>query len=296
MPYIEKMGLSYLALILFCIANLAHASCSKTIVVNQASWKPYMYTDLSGKHAGLDHELVKHILTLAGCDFEFVEFPSRRALFELEKGRIDMVAGASITPEREVYGRFTTSYRDETMVIFIRRQNQGHFPAVNLEQMLDTHQIIMGAVIGAYYGEQFSRLNQKKLTQNNQLILMKNNKNLLSLLSLNRIDAAVGDKISLSVMANEMGIGEDFAIHDLILNQDFVHFLLSKRSTTIEDLHSINKAIEVFTQSDEYTNLLSRYGLQRNRGQNREELKLGDDALGYIYSPAHHTGSSIGSF
>ncbi len=247
---------------LIFLSSAAYSDCSKTIVVNQTNWRPYMYINDQGEMAGLDHELVKAILETANCHYEFVQMPSKRALLELENGRIDMVAGASITPEREKYGRFTASYRDETMVLFIRRDQSGYFPAKNLDQLLNSYQLIMGAVIGAYYGAEYEALNHKQLSQKNQLVLLKDNQALLPLLVNYRVDLVVGDRISLSFIANELGIGNQISIHDHVLNRDLVHFLLSKKSTTAEDIESINQAIKSFRSSTSYKLIMSHYGLE----------------------------------
>ncbi|WP_245555335.1 substrate-binding periplasmic protein [Hahella ganghwensis] len=250
--------------VLFCLfltCSTIVAACSKTIIVNQTNWRPYMYINDKGDMAGLDHELVKAILETAGCDYEFVQMPSKRALLELENGRLDMVAGASITPEREKYGRFTASYRDETMVLFIRQDQAGYFPAKTLDQLLNNYQLILGAVIGAYYGAEYKAQDQKQLSRKNQLVLLKDNQALLPLLLNYRVDLVVGDKVSLSFIANELDIADQVAIHEHVLNRDLVHFLLSKKSTTAEDVDKINQAIKVFRESSAYSLIMSHYGL-----------------------------------
>ncbi|MBU6954464.1 transporter substrate-binding domain-containing protein [Hahella sp. HN01] len=258
---VSKLTVALMFSLLF-LAAPAYSACSKSLVINQANWKPYMYVKENGEFAGLDYELVKAILDLAGCEYTFVRIPSKRALLELEKGRVDMVAGASITPEREVYGRFTVSYRDETMVIFIRKEQQNYYPASSLNELLNNYQLIFGAVIGAYYGAEYELLDHASLAKDNRLILMKDNERLLDLLVLNRLDAIAGDRVSLSVMARTLGIAEKVAIHEHLLNQDFVHFLLSKKSTTPQDREVLNSAIQTFVKSDEYKYILSRYGLE----------------------------------
>ncbi|WP_246840929.1 ABC transporter substrate-binding protein [Hahella sp. CCB-MM4] len=269
---IPAFSVKAVVVILFLFSSAAaYSNCSKTIVVNQTNWRPYMYINDKGEMAGLDHELVKAILETAQCNYEFVQMPSKRALLELENGRIDMVAGASITPAREKYGRFTASYRDETMVLFIRRDQSGYFPAKDLDQLLNSYQLIMGAVIGAYYGAEYEALNHKQLSQRNQLVLLKDNHALLPLLLNYRVDLVVGDRVSLSFIANEMGIGGQVSVHDHVLNRDLVHFLLSRKSTTAEDVESINQAIKSFRSSASYKLIMSHYGLEDH--PDKEEIQ-----------------------
>lgn len=238
------------------------AACSKTLVINQAAWKPYMYRNTVGEMAGLDYELVKSILDLAGCDYRFVEHPSKRALIGIEQGEIDLVAGASITPERQVYGRFTRSYREELMVLVTRREDQGRYRASSLEALMAQYDVAIGAVNGGYYGEEFRNLDQDALLQANRLYLVSNNEGLLQMLMLGRIDGIVGDVVSLHVTAEVLGVEDQISVHEHTLNADVVHLLLSKASTTQSDVDVINEAIEAFTATDEYEALLQRFGFE----------------------------------
>ncbi|MDC0663467.1 substrate-binding periplasmic protein [Marinobacter sp. SS21] len=243
----------------------AWAECSKTLVVNQAAWQPYMYRTAEGDMAGLDYELVRHILELAGCGYHFVEYPSKRALVGIERGEIDLVAGASITPARQVYGRFTRSYREERMVLLTRREDRGRYPATSLAQFMSRYDVAIGAVNGGYYGEEFRDLDHSALQRSNRLFLASDNERLLRMLMLDRIDAVVGDVVSLHVTAESLAMADQISVHEHTLNADVVHFLLSKKSTTQSDLDAINTAIEAFVATDEYTALLERFGFEPSK-------------------------------
>lgn len=238
------------------------ASCSKTLVVNQAAWKPYMFRDANGDMAGLDYELVRGILDRAGCDYRFVEVPSKRALIAVKNGEIDLVAGASITPERQVYGRFTRSYRDERMVLLTRWEDHERYPASSLDQFVSQYDVAIGAVNGGYYGEEFRNLDHDALLRSNRLFLVSNNERLIRMLVLGRIDAIVGDVVSLHTTARSLGLEGRISVHEHTLNADVVHLLLSKASTTQSDLDVINAAIDDFMATDEYDALLERFGFR----------------------------------
>lgn len=236
------------------------AECSKTLVVNQAAWKPYMYRDQTGAMAGLDYELIKGVLDQAGCDYVFVEHPSNRALVGLEHGEVDLVAGASITSERQRYGRFTRSYRSEEIVLVTRAADRDRLTASSLQELVSSHPIVLGAVNGGYYGEEYDALDRDALYRNNRLILVQDVERLIGMLELGRIDAIVGDMVSLHVTAGSLGLGHRIAIHHHLLSSDVVHLLLSAKSTTAEDLKVINDAIESYMNTEAYRSLMRRYG------------------------------------
>lgn len=258
---LKSLWISLCLLVSGVLASPVTAECSKTLVVNQAAWKPYMYRDESGAMAGLDHDLVKAILDLAGCNYVFVEHPSNRALVGLANGEIDLVVGASITPDRQDYGRFTRSYRFERIVMITRRADRERFPADSLQQLLSQYRVVLGGINGGYYGEEFAALDRENLLRNSQLILVQENERLLSMLDMGRIDAIVGDLASLYVTAEGLGLADRIAVHRHQLNADAVYFLLSRASTSQADWEAIDAAIDTYVRSDEYWLLLRRYGL-----------------------------------
>ncbi|MCH8497503.1 MAG: transporter substrate-binding domain-containing protein [Marinobacter sp.] len=235
------------------------ASCSKPLVINLANWYPYMYLADDNQPGGLDYRLISATLDLAGCEYSFVQMPSARALRELMLGNIDMVAGASVTPEREHYAYFTEPYRDETMALFIRRGE--HYNADNLKALLNDYRLTLGGVIGSWYGEEFASLDHASLTANRQLVLLSDEARLLPMLVQGRIDLLIGDLISLSEQAIRQGQQEYVAVHHSALSEGPIHFMLSKASTSAEDLRLINQAILALQQSPQYRMILADYQL-----------------------------------
>ncbi|GAA3558243.1 substrate-binding periplasmic protein [Marinobacter xestospongiae] len=239
--------------------GVALADCSRSFVVNQADWLPYMYRDADGRRAGLDYELVKGVLDHAGCDYEFVDYPSKRALVKLQEGTIDLLAGASVTPEREAYSRFTVPYRQERIVLLVRREDRDRLPTQELGTLIEDFNLVLGAIAGGYYGQAFDGLDRDVLMERDRLVMLNSNRQLLNLLTIGRIDAVVGDGVSLHVSAASLDLVDQVSVHGRFLNQDPVHLMLSKRTTSEQDLEMINQAIREYTVSEDYQALINRY-------------------------------------
>lgn len=103
---------------------LAGAICDTPIVWGWNDYKPYSYRATTEQLVGLDIDLTRVILQGADCAYETQEIPARRALKMLEAGEIDLVAAASMTPDRENYGYFSVPYRNERIVMFARRDDK----------------------------------------------------------------------------------------------------------------------------------------------------------------------------
>lgn len=239
----------------------ASAECSKTLTILQSDWRPYLYRQPDGRLSGLDFELITSILDLAGCRYEFIEQPFKRALASLEAGEIDLMTGVSVTPDRQIYGRFSHPYREERIVMMMRQRDLARFSSTSLWDMVYGHNLTVGTMMGGYYGETFGRLDQDALASENRLVYVESNARLLNMLVLGRIDVIVEDLASLHMNADRLGFDDRVAVHPRPLNSDVVHFILSRQSTTEADVDTINAAIDAFLASDSYHQLLSRYGL-----------------------------------
>src|SRR5262245_10507171 len=94
-------------------AVLPAEACDITLHWAWNAYEPYSYRDEIGDLVGLDVDLTRAILDLAGCTYRTDEIPAKRALKMLENGEVDLVAAASVTPERQAYGYFSNPYRSE---------------------------------------------------------------------------------------------------------------------------------------------------------------------------------------
>ncbi len=91
-----------------------HADC--TLRVGWENWHPYIYAE-QGTMKGIEYQYLMALADAVDCRLSFVELPWIRALQELELGRIDVLYGASHTPERHRFAEFSIPYRYEEMVL-----------------------------------------------------------------------------------------------------------------------------------------------------------------------------------
>ncbi|MCD8533181.1 MAG: transporter substrate-binding domain-containing protein [Saccharospirillaceae bacterium] len=66
---------------------------------------------------GIEYQYLMALADAADCRLVFVELPWIRALQELEQGNIDVLYGASHSPERNRFATFSRPYRHEEMVL-----------------------------------------------------------------------------------------------------------------------------------------------------------------------------------
>ena len=134
--------LRLLLLSLTCLLAFPSSAC--TLKVGWESWHPYIYAE-NNQLKGIEYQYLMAISDAINCRLEFVELPWIRALQELELGRIDLLYGASYSPQRHRFAHFSIPYRYEEMVLVTPARNT----TINFPQWLLRNRI--GLIRGFQY-------------------------------------------------------------------------------------------------------------------------------------------------
>ena len=231
----------------------ARADCRKPLTWAWNQYEPYAYLNNDHILVGLDVELVRAILSEAGCKYKAVEIPAKRALKMVESGEIDLVAAASVTPEREAYGHFSAPYRSEKIVMFARRQSTASALTM-LDQVFARH-LRLTAGLGGYYGPDYARL-QDQFDKARLLDLNASLEQRLTMLKLGRVDVMLEDEVAGVATARKMGIQDQIEVIGQPLSEEPVHLLLSRKSVAPDIVGAIDAAIAKLQTSPEYAAIL----------------------------------------
>lgn len=109
-----------LLLPVFFLSSWAAASCE--LKVGWENWHPYIYAE-NGAMNGIEYQYLMALADAVDCRLSFVELPWIRALQELEQGNIDVLYGASHSPERHRFAEFSIPYRYEEMVLVTHQRH-----------------------------------------------------------------------------------------------------------------------------------------------------------------------------
>lgn len=237
-----------------CISIAAQAECQLTSTWEQ--WEPYQYQE-GDNITGLDNDLVKAIFKQADCQINFVKRPWARALKEIEAGSIDLASGASMNDERLQYAHFSIPYRDETMVLMVRK---GEASKYDLRKITDIAAIKfeLGVVRDYYYGDDHKAgledpVYKKKVSE------VKDDTANLKKLAAKRIDGILIDKYVGPYLAKQVGIYDQLEVHPVYINSDNIYIMFSKKTVTPVFVESINTAIDTLKDNGEFDTILQRY-------------------------------------
>ncbi len=223
-----------------------------------SSWHPFSFRDEQQQLQGLDIDLLEAIFNRAGFHANYSEMPWARVLRELEFGTIQLTMSANQTAERDLYARFTLPYRNEETVLLIRRQDKGRWQEITqLSDLLSRPDFTIGLLRDFDYGTDFRTFMQSSQMQQRLLVRLKMEP-LIKLLLAGRIQGVVMDPMGLQQL-NLAGIPLDQLTTLLDIQQTPVHLMLSRRTTTPQQLQLLDEAIRALLQSPEYEQILARY-------------------------------------
>ena len=221
-------------------------------------WEPYHYMDPTGEVRGLDVEIVSAAARDVGCELRFERDAFANLLFRLRNGDIDLITGATITPEREEFATFSEPCRTETFALYVRAGESGQFAGDNLESLLEkrmrigiTNDYIYGDPITAlqsdpdyaalFVGAELGEINADRLVNM-------------------EIDGFLEDKFVASTVMRRRGLEEDIEAHplDLGLSGD-VHLMFSKASVPGDLVARINESLARLNENGDIARLSRRY-------------------------------------
>ncbi len=243
-------------MLLWCLCCSAWAQ--ESLLVGWSSWHPFSFRDEQQQLQGLDIDLLEAIFNRAGFHANYSEMPWARVLRELEFGTIQLTMSANQTAERDLYARFTLPYRNEETVLLIRRQDKGRWQEITqLSDLLSRPDFTIGLLRDFDYGTDFRTFMQSPQMQQRLLVRLKMEP-LIKLLLAGRIQGVVMDPMGLQQL-NLAGLPLDQLTTLLDIQQTPVHLMLSRRTTTPQQLQRLDEAIRALLQSPEYGQILARY-------------------------------------
>mgnify|MGYP000229219900 CR=1 FL=1 len=246
------------ALYIFCFytqASFAEPSCE--LKMGWEPWEPYQFLNKDKQLTGLDIELIGAVVKEMGCKIQFKQKPWKRLLVEAKNGSMDIVAGASKTEERQKWAYFTDIYREETRVLFTLNGTSKQYPFKLLKDFIGTG-FIIGVNRGAFNGDEFDQLMQKKDFKKMIQVVSKESQNHDKLIA-KRIDGYIGDAISGINLLHKKNIYNKIEIHPVKINSSGIYVMFSKKSTTLDLVKRFNDSLNRLKKNGVYDIILKTY-------------------------------------
>jgi len=252
----------FLAAMLPLFAAPAAADCrselgDRELVWAWNEWVPYAYTGADGKPTGFDIDIVSRILTEAGCPFRFVNQPAKRAQQGLRDGSVDLLAAASVTPERQTFSNFSIPYRDERIMLFAKASGSDAYRDVTLPVALE-RRIHIAAGLGGWYGASYEQ-HQQALLEAGLLVLTSDLAGRLRMLAGDRVDLVIEDQAAGIATARQLGLGEKLVLLPQPMNSDPVSLMFGKKSVPQSVVALVDEAIKRLEKDGDYQLVIAKY-------------------------------------
>ncbi|WP_229418368.1 ABC transporter substrate-binding protein [Massilia sp. Root351] len=222
-------------------------------------WPPYIFIDERGGLSGLDYELAQAIMKEAGCTLQVqMALPSLRRQMEFRQGKLDLTLGASETPERRSFARFSLPYRNETVGLFTSPANAARYRSLDGFEAILRQRIMLLTPRGGWYGDSYARA-LPQLDASGMRNPFGSYELGMRMFKAGRAEVIMGDSAALRHEAQRQGV--TLAAVPWVPFRAPAHLMLNAASTSAADLARINAAITRLEQNGTLGAIRARYGL-----------------------------------
>ncbi|TQV71620.1 amino acid ABC transporter substrate-binding protein [Aliikangiella marina] len=212
-------------------------------------YPPYQVTGENGIPSGLHIELIQAITQETNCVLNYEQGYYGDLVEKLKNGKLDFVADASITEERQQFAHFSIPYRNEAIVLYVREQYAKYCDGRDLEKIFRMP-FRIGVTRGVYYGEEIERI-QNLTPKIDSIVYVANRAELIKFVEQSIIDGFFEDP---AVYAYETRTeNRNFKLAKCKLAKFAPVSLMFSKKTVSEDMLPIfNQAIQKIKTSEKY--------------------------------------------
>jgi ABC-type amino acid transport substrate-binding protein len=192
--------ISLLACLIFASTGVGqpHGSQPTLILGTVDNFPPFSYIR-NGTLTGIDIDVVNEAARRIGMAVTFKTYPWARVMATVKSGFLDGGFAAFKTAEREQFCLYTDILHFEEFYLFVRKGHE--FPYSDIH---DLYGKTIGIDRGVFVNEEFEQaVNEGKITVHEVDDMMMRN---LKILSIGRIDAAIGDLGVMLYYAKSLGL------------------------------------------------------------------------------------------
>ncbi|NBB93061.1 MAG: transporter substrate-binding domain-containing protein [Gammaproteobacteria bacterium] len=227
------------------------------LVVGWDPWEPYHYQPVGDRVQGLDVDLIGAMAERADCDLEWEQGSWASMLQLVRTGNIDLLPGATRTPQREEFARFSQPYRTESFRIHVRAEESEQWSGMALTELLGNG-FRLGLTRGYIYGSEVEAILDDPRWQDQLVEVPVGELNVLHLVDF-RIDGFLEDPFVAASIDHRRDWGIRFETLPLDVYSGDVHLMFSRASVDAGVVDRFDRALSELRESGEHERILDRY-------------------------------------
>lgn len=235
--------------------NSGASACN--LVMGWDPWEPYQYQITDQGVLGLDVEILTAILENAGCNISFRRGSWTVLLGLLKSGEVDILAGATQTPDRDQFAWFTDVYRDEEFCLYVPPDQFEGQSEPDIEQLLETG-FRIGVIEGYLYGESVAGLQNDPRFQD-QFVYSSMGETSVALLLDRKVDGIIEDKFVGAAIIRRKNLFDQVVEHSTKLHKSGVQIMISRASVDEPLFQKINNSLHQLLTNGRIEEVLSHY-------------------------------------
>lgn len=247
-----RVALSALCLLLATSLPGLALACEKT--VRWANDPPYDMRGEDGKVHGATADLLREVLTRMGCQAIFVELPWARGLRNLEKGTLDILPGALVTPEREAFAYFSQPTNRSPNVLFVNRRVAERFAFDSLAQ-LSHSPFRLGIQIDVVYSSEYAALLKQPDFQKRTVAITERRSG-WQMIKAGRLDGMIADEVTGLLELQQLGLSDDVVRSPLVVSEEPAAAAFSRKSTDLKFVSRFNQTLAKVIDDGTYVRLV----------------------------------------
>jgi polar amino acid transport system substrate-binding protein len=247
-----RVALSALCLLLATSLPGLALACEKT--VRWANDPPYDMRSEDGKIHGATADLLREVLKRMGCEAIFVELPWARGLRNLEKGTLDILPGALVTPEREAFAYFSQPINRSPNVLFVNRSVAERFAFKSLAQ-LSHSPFRLGIQIGVVYSSEYVALLKQPDFQKRTVAITERRSG-WQMIKAGRLDGMIADEVTGLLELQQLGLSADVVRSPLVVSEEPSTAAFSRKSTDPQFVSRFNQTLAEVIDDGTYVRLV----------------------------------------
>jgi len=227
-------------------------------------WYPYQYEERTGvleELTGLDVELTRRILARTGRMVAYRPMAWKEHVEAVAAGDIDMASGATFTPARAAFARFSEPYRFEENSLFVRSGDADLYSFEDRDgflRLLEEERPPLAVVAGYVYADPELNRFLDEHRDAPWIVETRNDGESLQLLLNGQVEGFLADRTVGASLLWESETGD--RVREVRLGiRTPLHLMLSRATVSPAVVEEINAAIRDFRGSDEYRNIMTRY-------------------------------------
>ncbi len=203
----------------------------QAIKVRVSNWPPKYFQDKEMNWVGVDVEIINAIIKEAGFKVEYQTLPWARGILYLQNGKIDIIPVFSITEERKAYVRWIGPYRNTTINLIVKKDDEMKINSLNDMIKLSVERgIKFGHQNKAYFSKEYNDRLTTDPDFKKCFEIISNQENNLRKLKAGRILGFMDEKGTMKYRIKNDPEYSDIKIHPFMLDRSPAYIGVSKKT------------------------------------------------------------------